>query len=39
MKLDGEREPTPTYEEVEKALKSMRTGKAEGSGRTPKARR
>ena len=34
MKLDGEREPTPTYEEVKKALKSMRTGKAEGPDET-----
>ena len=35
MKLDGEREPTPTYEEVEKAIKSMRTGKAEGPDEIP----
>jgi len=35
MKLDGEREPTPTYKEVEKALKSMRTGKAEGPDEIP----
>jgi len=30
MKLEGEHEPTPTYGEVAKAIKSMRTGKAEG---------
>ena len=35
VKLDGEREPTPTYEEVEKALELMRTGKAEGPDEIP----
>ena len=35
IKLDGEREPTSTYEEVEKALKTMRTGKAEGPDEIP----
>jgi len=35
VKLDGEREPTPTYEEVEKAIKSMRTGKVEGPDEIP----
>ena len=35
MKLDGVREPSPTYDEVEKAIKSMRTGKAEGPDEIP----
>ena len=35
MKLEGEREPTPTYGEVEKAIKSMKTRKAEGPDEIP----
>jgi len=35
MKLEGEREPTPTYGEVEKAIKSIKTGKAEGPDEIP----
>jgi len=35
MRLDGVQEPTATYEEVEKAIKSMRTGKAEGADEIP----
>ena len=35
MKLSGGREPTPTYEEMEKALKLVRTGKAKGPDEIP----